>query len=217
MTTGTERYYERRAPEYDRVYEKAERQDDIGRLSTFLDDSLAGRGVLDVAAGTAFWSARYADRARRVAVVDVNPSTLDVARQRRRWPATTTFHECDAFALGEVPGRWDAAFVGFFWSHVPLGSLDDFLDGLTSRLEPGAVVVFADNTYVAGSNHPVSRTDAEGNTYQRRALDDGSDWDVLKNFPSPEEVASRLGRHGRCELLQLTYYWAARLVTGHVR
>ncbi len=77
MTTGTEYYYARRAPEYDRVYGKPERQGDIRRLSEFVDGSLSGRRVLDVAAGTAFWTARYADRTRAVAVVDVNPSTLD--------------------------------------------------------------------------------------------------------------------------------------------
>jgi demethylmenaquinone methyltransferase/2-methoxy-6-polyprenyl-1,4-benzoquinol methylase len=106
--------------------------------------------------------------------------------------------------------------VGFFWSHIPHASLDGFLGGLMSRLEPGAVVVLVDNRYVAGSNHPLTRTDAEGNTFQRRTLDDGSDWEVLKNFPSPEELTSRLGRHGDCELLPLRYYWAARVVSGDV-
>lgn len=216
MTTGTESYYERRAPEYDRVYEKPERQDDIRQLRAFIDDSLDGRRVLDVAAGTAFWTARYVDRARQVTIVDVNLSTLEVARQRRRWPTTTDFHECDAFALDRVPGRWDAAFVGFFWSHIPLDSLDTFLDGLTSRLEPRSIVVLADNNYVSGSNHPLSRTDSEGNTFQRRGLSDGSDWEVLKNFPSPEELTTRLGRFGRAEVLQMPYYWAARMVTGDV-
>lgn len=212
MTTGTEQYYDRRAPEYDRVYDKPERQGDIRELSAFLQTSLTGRRVLDVAAGTAFWTARYADRAEAVAVVDASASTLEVARQRRRWPTSATFHECDAFDLDRVPGRWDAAFVGFFWSHVPLDSVSLFLDGLLARLEPDAVVVFADNNYVEGSNHPIVRTDADGNTYQRRHLDDGSEWEVRKNFPSAEEVRARLTHYGRHDLLALEYYWAARLV-----
>lgn len=98
-----------------------------------------------------------------------------------------------------------------------MASLELFLDGLMARLESNRtpIVVFADNNYVEGSNHPVTRADAEGNTYQRRQLDDGSEWEVLKNFPSAEAVSSRLGRYGQYELLTLRYYWAARVVTGN--
>jgi len=41
-----------------------------------------------------------------------------------------------------------------------------------------------DNRYVDGSSTPISERDADGNTYQRRRLADGSDNRVLKNFPT---------------------------------
>jgi hypothetical protein len=40
------------------------------------------------------------------------------------------------------------------------------------------------------SNTPISRRDADGNTYQRRTLDDGSVHEVLKNFPTCEQAFS---------------------------
>ena len=59
-------------------------------------------------------------------------------------------------------------FAGFLWSHVPLDRLDDLPAGIFERVGPGAVVLFADNNYVHGSNHPIVRTDEDGNTFERR-------------------------------------------------
>ena len=214
MSTGTEGYYAERAREYDRVYEKPERQADIADLERLVGTELTDRRVLDVAAGTGFWTGTYADAARAVTATDVNDSTLDVARGRRRWPGHVDFQRCDAWSLEQVSGRFDAAFVGFFWSHVPLDRLEPFLTGLSGRLEPGAVVVIVDNHFVNGSNQPITRTDRDGNTYQRRALADGTRWEVLKNFPAPDEVIARLAPHGdQPRITSLTYYWAATFRT----
>ena len=49
-------------------------------------------------------------------------------------------------------------------------------------------MVFFDNCYVEGSSTPLSRTDAAGNTYQSRRLDDGSTHEVLKNFPAKKAL-----------------------------
>ena len=61
-----------------------------------------------------------------------------------------------------------------------------------------------------GSSSALTRRDAQGNTYQRRRLDDGSDWEVLKNFPTPDEVSTHLGRvASEVEIHELNYYWIA--------
>ncbi|MBX3312834.1 MAG: methyltransferase domain-containing protein [Actinobacteria bacterium] len=211
MPTGTEEYYAQRAAEYDRVYEKPERQGDIAALTRRLATTFAGRDVLDVAGGTAFWTERFADATSSTTVCDVNEETLAIARARRRWPDHTRFVRGDAFALEAVPGRFDAAFVGFFCSHVAVDDLDHFLDGLCRRLAPGATVVLVDNTYVEGSNHPITRTDEAGNTYQRRRLADGRAWEVRKNFPTTDEVAARLAPHGAATVTSLSHFWVATL------
>ena len=61
---------------------------------------------------------------------------------------------------------------------------------------------------MAGSSTPLARRDADGNTYQLRSLDDGSTTEVLKNFPTDEEIASLLpGKN--LSIDRLTYYWCA--------
>ncbi len=203
-------YYRRRAGEYDEVFAQPVLRGDLEALGLRLRALLADKAVLEVAAGTGYWTAAYADGARSVLATDINRAVLDIAEARRAWPATVEFRLADAFDLGQIPGSFDAAFVGFFWSHVPLGDIDRFLAEVTGRLEPGALVVIVDNNYVEGRNHPVTDRDTEGNTYQRRHLADGSEWKVLKNFPAPEDLARKLSRVGSgVGIESWGHYWLA--------
>ena len=57
-------------------------------------------------------------------------------------PASVRFATVDAYTLVGLEGlAFDAAFAGFWWSHVPRGRLHDWLTLLHSRLERGAQVV----------------------------------------------------------------------------
>jgi SAM-dependent methyltransferase len=210
LSTGTEEYYRARANEYDAVYDKPDRQADLSELRAGLPELMTGRHVLEVAAGTGYWTDVYADLAASVAATDVNVATLDVARRRRDWPDTVRFIEVDAFDLHQVEGQFDAAMVGYFWSHVRLEHLGGFLAGLADRLEPGATAVFIDNRYVEASNSPVTRTDEAGNTYQQRQLADGTSWEVLKNFPTIDEIRSALTPFTTAVTIdEVQHYWMA--------
>ena len=124
--------------------------------------------------------------------------TLDVARAKAL-PACVRFATMDAYAFDGLDAhcRFDAAFAGFWWSHVPLRRLGPWLQALHAHLAPGARVVFIDNSFVPASSTPIDRRDAEGNTYQRRTLDDGSVHEVLKNFPTFEQARALLGPRAR--------------------
>lgn len=214
--TGTEEYYRLRAAEYDLAYAKPERQADLKELRNRVAGLLLGRRVLEVAAGTGWWTDVYADGAAGVVATDVNPETLAVATARRHWPPEVRFAECDAFGLGVVEGGFDAAFVGFFWSHVPRQGLDRWLAGVSARLDPGALLVALDNRFVAGSNLPITRTDELGNTYQQRRLQDGTSFEVLKNFPTPAELRASLRppMWAGVQVEELEYYWLATATAG---
>ena len=54
-----------------------------------------------------------------------------------------------------------------------------------------------DNSFVQTSNLPISQHDTKGNTYQIRTLDDGSSFEVVKNFPNADEARSMLGPRAR--------------------
>jgi SAM-dependent methyltransferase len=201
-------YYARRAAEYERIYTKPERQVDLRALSAWLPDHFAGRHVLEVACGTGWWTQIAARDARRWLATDVNEETLAIARHKAL-PATVQLAEADAYTLEGVDGAFDAAFAGFWWSHVPLARLSSWLDTLHAKLQRGARIVFIDNLYVEGSSSAITRADDSGNTYQQRTLDDGSVHEVLKNFPTREQAMAAIGpRAHNAQWQQWNHYWA---------
>lgn len=201
-------YYARRAAEYERIYAKPERQADLARLRALLADAFRGRAVLEVACGTGFWTPHIATHAVRVDAYDINDETLEVARTKPVDPDRVRFWRGDAFAPPPAEPRHDGAFAGFWWSHVLLREQARFLTGLHAALAPGARVVFIDNRYVEGSSTPLSRADAEGNSYQSRRLADGSTHEVLKNFPTPDALRAAVAPFAsRADVTLLEYFW----------
>lgn len=201
-------YYARRAAEYERIYARPERQADIARLRVDIPAALEGARLLELACGTGWWTPLLAARAATVHAVDASEEVLAIARAKQYPRSNVSFERADAYALPAWPRRFDACFAGFWWSHVPLGRLDAFLDGLHARLAPGAKVIFLDNRYVEASSTPIVRSDAAGNSWQLRRLEDGSTHEVLKNFPTEAEVIGRLGARAReARWSALEYYW----------
>lgn len=205
-------YYKRRAAYYERVYFKPERQTDLRAMETWIGQPFAGRRVLEVACGTGWWTPHAARHARHWLATDLNPETMDLARSKPGLPACVQFETVDAYSLtqlgtGDEHG-FDGAFAGCWWSHVPLQRLPGWLDTLHARLQPGARVVFLDNSFVQTSSTPLTRRDEAGNTYQQRTLDDGSVHEVLKNFPTRDEAVAALGPRARQpEWIAFEHYW----------
>jgi demethylmenaquinone methyltransferase/2-methoxy-6-polyprenyl-1,4-benzoquinol methylase len=205
-------YYATRAPEYDAIYLKPERQQDLRRIEKWLPPLFADSRVLEIACGTGYWTQFIAPAARHIIGIDASQETMNIARDRVP-ESKATFLVGDAYSLSPSLGRFNAAFAGFWFSHVPKARRQEFLYGLTALLEPGALVVLLDNLYVEGSSSAIAEADAEGNTYQDRKLGDGTTHRVLKNFPSQSELESsikELGRNGKFTTWQ--HYWAFEYV-----
>jgi SAM-dependent methyltransferase len=208
MTIGE--YYQQRAPEYDEVYAKPERQADLAELRRLLPPLVAGRRVLEIAAGTGYWTAVIAPAAASVTATDLNPETLAVAAGRDYGSARPLLVTADAYRLEAIQGDFDLVFCGFWWSHVARTDTARFLAGVAARAEPGARLVLADNRYVPGSNQPVTRTGPAGDTFQLRRLHDGREYEVLKNFPDRQQLAADVRPWaGGLQYTELKYYWLA--------
>jgi SAM-dependent methyltransferase len=204
-------YYAARAAEYERIYAKPERQDDLARLREIVAGYFRGRRVLEIACGTGYWTSVVAPVAAAVVATDLVPEVLEIARAKPQPPGRVELRVADGYALDQVPGVFDAALAAFWWSHIRHADQDRFLRGLNARLGPAARVMLLDNRYVEGSSTPIARTDGAGNTYQIRRLTDGSEHEVLKNFPAPAELERALAAAGGCrvETLELPYFWVA--------
>jgi demethylmenaquinone methyltransferase/2-methoxy-6-polyprenyl-1,4-benzoquinol methylase len=200
-------YYRRRAGEYEAFYAKPERQADLLLLKKKLAELLKHARVLEVACGTGYWTTVIASAAESVTATDAAEEPMNIARAKPYPKANVAFVEADAYALPQSLGRFNAAFAGFWWSHVPRERLKEFLASLHARLEPGASVILLDNLYVEGNSTPIVEADANGNTYQLRQLGDGSRFRVMKNYPTKDELRGLLpGAHYRA----LQYHWLAQ-------
>jgi len=208
MSTEMVGYYAKRAAEYDRIYDLPERQADLQKLRQLCQSRFRDLAVLEVSCGTGYWTQYIAPSARSVTAADINEEVLAIARSRQPAGVAVTFHRADSYALPDFNGSFNAGFSGFWWSHIPKRRLGDFLAGFYRQLKPGSLVVFIDNRYVPGSSTPISRTDENGDTFQRRKLSDGSTHEVLKNFPSPDELRNAVGDSGSSiEITLLDYFW----------
>jgi SAM-dependent methyltransferase len=209
-----ENYYAARAPEYDAVYLKPERQSDLRAIEQWVAQRFAGDSVLEVACGTGYWTQFIARTAKQVCALDAVAETIEIAESRVS-TGNVEFVIGDAYAPPRGLGGFDAAFAGFWFSHVPRARQSEFLLALRAVVGVGASIVILDNRFIEGSSSPVAEQDAEGNTYQMRTLRDGTSHRVLKNFPSEAELRSLAGSAGgEVRFTQWDYYWAIEFVAN---
>ena len=189
-------YYAKRAREYERIYDKPERQRDLETLKHLCREIFEGRHVFEIACGTGYWTEVVARSAASIVATDINDCPIEFRRQ-------------DAFELGTLAEKhFTAGFAAAWWSHLRKADIGTFLRQFHRVFSDGTLVAFMDNRFVAGSNLPISRTDANGDTYQQRRLDNGEQFEVLKNFPSEPEIHAVLaGLATDIRWTELEYYW----------
>ena len=205
--TKMKSYYKERAPIYDRVYAYPERQEDLRFLEKYIPKQFTGLDVLEIAAGTGYWTQFIITEANSILATD---ATIEALEQIEKRPLTgfVPIKVIDAYSLDEIPRKYSGTFAGLWLSHVPKQRLHEFLETLHNRLEQEATVLFIDNSEVQCRRLPLSYTDEFGNTYQDRELDDGSIHRVLKNFPSEHELLEATAKWGsNHRYMELGNFW----------
>ncbi len=204
-------YYRARAAVYDRVYRYPERQQELRFLEKYIAGRFEGREVLEVAAGTGYWTQFIAPVAKSILATDASAEVLALLQQRPETEGVICRQQ-DAYALHENGQNFDAGFAGLWISHVPKQAQRRFIQSFHQCLKPGARVLLLDNSIAQCERLPLSHTDEFGNSYQDRSLDDGSVYRVLKNFPTEAELHELVGvdaqdrRYSRLEHFWLFEY-----------
>ena len=200
-------YYRDRANEYEKIYAKPERQEDIQRSTRILQDLFKNKNVFEIACGTGYWTQKIIKTASYIFATDINTEVIEVAKQKDFLTKRVSFGVADIFQLS-LQNTYESVFGGFIWSHILLQDLEMFVKAVYGLVEQGGIVVFMDNNYVEGSSHPITRTDDAGNTYQTRKLENGSTHLVLKNFPTEKFLREKLsGNAIDIQFFDLEYYW----------
>lgn len=193
-------YYAQRAGEYDDWFLRKGRYSrgaiadtawaaDMDTATLWLDAQPLGGEIVELAAGTGWWSPLLAQKASTLWLYDINEEPLEFARQRLvAHGLAAHIHVRDAWA--EPDRQVDGLFCGFWLSHVPRARLGDFLALCRRWLKPGGRMAFIDSRRDRESSaidHPQPENDLSV-----RKLDDGQTFTIVKVYWQPEELEAAL-------------------------
>jgi len=208
LKNAMQEYYRERASEYDRFYEIPERQNDLLRLREWLVEHVRGRTVLEVAAGTGYWTEVAASAAEAITATDIHPELLALAG-KRSLGRNVRLMPADAYALPAFVERFDAGMALLWWSHVEKQRRQEFLSHFSARLQPGALLLMIDQVYVEGLSSPPQRQDEWGNQYTIRTVNSGAIYEIIKNYPSARDLTRSLENVCQdIEIVNLRHFWA---------
>jgi demethylmenaquinone methyltransferase/2-methoxy-6-polyprenyl-1,4-benzoquinol methylase len=208
-------YYKERAPVYDIVYGYPERQADLRFLEAHLQEIFDGCGVLEIAAGTGYWTQFISRTAKSILATDREAAQVDELLKRNyACPVETRIQ--DAYHVDRLVDEgksFSGAFAGLWLSHVPKQRLKEFFTSLHQCLKPGARVILIDNSAIQCDRFPITSSDENGNTYQTRELESGTRHQVLKNFPTLEELKQTIEPFGEFHsYIDLKNFWLFQYV-----
>jgi len=185
-------YYAERANEYDITsgYQLPRAAASMAPIKARYQLAFDGADVLEIACGTGFWTRVVAETARSVTASDVNPEVIRLARERVQGLSNVQFVQADAFTLEGIRGPFSGALAQFWWSHIPVVRLPEFLRSLHSKLLPGARVMFMDALQSGRARN--RRYDSNGDLLVERTLRDGRRYEIIKNVPHKDTVMSLL-------------------------
>jgi ubiquinone/menaquinone biosynthesis C-methylase UbiE len=176
-------YYDTRAPEYDEwylgsgIFARRDRpgwHEELAELCRAIS-SLPPLRTLDVACGTGFLTRHLQGD---VTALDQSEQMLSIAAERL---PDATLVQGDALSLPFEDGSFDRVFTGHFYGHLSGEERAAFLSS-ARRIAPELVVVDA-----------AVRPDHDRSEWQRRVLNDGSEFEVFKRYFDAPGLAEELG------------------------
>ena len=198
-------YYRARAGEYDEWFRRDGRYDqgpkanarwaeEIEQVSDALAAFNPAGDVLELAAGTGWWTQRLARHADSLTAVDASPETLAINRGKMG-DAPVRYVEADLFEW-QPDRQYDVVFFSFWLSHVPPERFDAFWGLVRACLKPSGRVFFLDSRYHEASTAADHRLEGEDAVTTLRRLNDGREFRIVKVFYRPDDLAARLAALG---------------------
>lgn len=202
------KYYAQLGEALEDKYLEPDMDEDIDDMSIHLGNVLAGHKVLELGCGTGFWTEVAAESAESVLAVDINPSLIEIARERPMTEGKVTFRVADALNLPEDIGSFTAVLVSFLWSHLNKKEQEQLLATLKKRLAKDVLLVILDDAFVEGFSETIARTDPDGTTYQILSTPEGERFEVAKSYQSDSALRKRLGTTVKeIKIERIEFFW----------
>jgi len=192
-------YYNLRAPWHDYYMEytsieKMERR--LQPIIKYIEEYIYDKNILEIGCGTGNWTQILAKNAHLVLATDSSPAVLEIARNKLAGFKNISFRLADAYTLNGVEGKFDCLFASDWWSHIPKSKINSFLDTITGKLIPESYILCLDMSYNEFFRNEPSHIDNDGNRISMRKLPDGAEYQVIKNFPTEDELRNSVIDYG---------------------
>jgi ubiquinone/menaquinone biosynthesis C-methylase UbiE len=182
-------YYSKRANDYEQIYHRNNpvRQSEQAKIKNLLRNSFGNKSVLEIACGTGYWTKAVAQTAQSITAVDNSTEMLEVAKAKN---IKAHFINDNAYTLNNVNDEFNAGLANFWFSHIPKDQINIFLTTFHKKLLPGSTVIMAENILNKDIGGEYIKKDEDVNTYKLRTLNDGTTYQILKNYYNEEELLS---------------------------
>jgi len=200
-------YYNKRAKEYEQIYHRDDsvRQSELAKIKNLLRDSFRNKSVLEVACGTGYWTEAVAQTAKYITAVDYSVEIIHLAKTKE---IKATFINDDAFSLKKVSDIFNAGLANFWFSHIPKAQINSFLNTFHKKLQPKSTVIMTDNIYNKDIGGELINKYGDENTYKLRTLNDGTSYQIIKNYYNEEELNIIFRRYSSEIKINIEkYYW----------
>jgi len=164
----------------------------VEQAGALVDEFAPTGDMLELACGSGSFTRELVRHARTVTAVDGSPRMLE--RNRREVDdISVTYVNADIFDW-QPERRYDAVFFGFWLSHVPPATFDEFWALVRASLRSGGRVAFVDEDDRGTRNDDIHLV---GNVPAAlRTLRDGRTFDIVKVYWDPTELQDRLSSLG---------------------
>jgi ubiquinone/menaquinone biosynthesis C-methylase UbiE len=205
-------YYRARAKEYDEwfyrqgYYDRGEvlneewRQDAQIVRDQLLDSPKLPH-ILEMAGGTGIWTQELVKISDKLTVLDASPEMIEINRAKVQ-SDKVTYQLADLFQW-QPEQQVDMVFFGFWLSHVPKEKLSPFLETVHRALKPDGRLFFIDSQKIQTGTSNRQKVDTV-NDVQKRVLNDGSEFEIIKIYYNHENLTKVLNEHGFDVTVQAT-------------
>jgi ubiquinone/menaquinone biosynthesis C-methylase UbiE len=183
-------YYNERAHEYEKVYFRNDpiRQKEQILIQQKLQKLFTDQSILEIACGTGYWTQFIAKTAKHITALDYSNEVLNIANKKNISPSKVNFLQRDAYQLDKISGNFEGGIANFWFSHIPKFRIQKFLNQLHNKLGSGTTVFMADNIYIKSIGGTLIYKENDPNTYKLRTLDNGTKYEIIKNYYTEEEL-----------------------------
>ncbi len=184
-----EDYYRKRILEYEKIYYRDDtiRLKEQEKIADAIKRFLKNKAVIEVAAGTGYWSEILSESASKIMITDLVSETLGLAKTKK-YKCPVEFKKEDAYSLSFQDNTFSGGMANLWFSHIPKERINDFFNEFHRVLKNGAIVFMSDNNFDGKVGGKIIKPTGDFNTYKIRRLNDGSKHKILKNYYYKEEL-----------------------------